>query len=295
MIRDAHRSCPLCGEDPSGAEHLFHENGEAILSCRACGMMYLDHCSQETDDADAAQYVRNFVAIHDNLLQAGSRAARSILDSLGSATSLLEVGIGVGALAQQAGRRGMDYWCVEPSSELVAIALAKGLIREEKTFVAPIEQVELPRERFEAVVLNMVLEHLLDPVGALATALTTLKPGGFLYVEVPNSRLFTLRAALRRALGMSSFMPGHINFFTPATLRRALARAGMIQSRTRIISNFRRGEGEAMTSFYKKASNKLRIIDAVLRRFPLDEALGVATILCCFGRKGSQPPVGEPH
>jgi len=285
MDKQTRRPCPLCGAQAAGARILFVENGEPVLFCRACGMMYLDRKEQETDATEAADYVKNFCAIHDNLLHAGSFAANSIIDSLGQVASLLEVGIGVGALAQQATRRGIDYWCVEPSRDLVRLALDKGLVREEKSFVAPIEEVELPQERFDAVVLNMVLEHLLDPVSALAGSLKSLKPGGVLYLEVPNSRLFTLRTRVRKMLGMTSFMAGHINFFTPATIRRCLAQAGMTQSRSRIISNFRRGEGEAMVSFYKEAAGSLRIIDRILRRFPLDEALGVATILCCCGRK----------
>jgi len=295
MDKETRRPCPLCGAEAAGARPLLVEKGEPVLFCRACGMMYLDRREQETDAAEAADYVKNFCAIHENLLHAGSFAAASIIESLPGVDSLLEVGIGVGALAQEATRRGMDYWCVEPSRALVGLALDKGLVREEKTFVAPIEEVELPQERFDAVVLNMVLEHLLDPVSALAISLKALKPGGVLYVEVPNSRLFTLRAAVRRMLGMTSFMSGHINFFTPATVRRCLDRAGMTGSRTRIISNFRRGEGEAMVSFYKEAAGSLKIIDRILRRFPLDEALGVATILCCCGRKapGSRPAQGH--
>ncbi|QWV95945.1 class I SAM-dependent methyltransferase [Geomonas nitrogeniifigens] len=284
MPEKTRRACPLCGAHAERARTLLLAQGAPLLSC-ACGMMYLEVQQQESDLAEYSDYVGNFCNRHDSLLKAGAYAARSILDGLGSVGSLLEVGIGVGALAQQAKARGIDYWCVEPCKELVQLACDKQLIREEKTLICPIEESRLPRERFDAVVLNMVLEHLLDPVLALKIALLALKPGGMIYLEVPNSRLFTLRAALRRRLGMTAFMSGHINFFTPVTIKECLALAGMQESHTRIVSNFRRGEGEAMVSFYKNAASKLKVIDGILRRFPVDEALGIAAILCCYGRK----------
>lgn len=82
----------------------------------------------------------------------------------------------------------------------------------------------------DAVHLNHTLEHLRDPLVALARLRAALRPGGSIWVEVPNEldALFErVRWVLLRRLTPSP-SPGnpHLFFFTPRALRHLLVRAG---------------------------------------------------------------------
>jgi SAM-dependent methyltransferase len=72
---------------------------------------------------------------------------------------------------------------------------------------------------------KQVLEHLVDPVGALSNAAQLLKPGGVMFVEVPNNE-----SAIARQSGLSwehMDVPRHVNFFTLDTLQATATAAGL--------------------------------------------------------------------
>lgn len=83
----------------------------------------------------------------------------------------------------------------------------------------------LPAGGFDGVVMAHVLEHLVDPVGALQAVRRLLRPDGWAVVEVPNNACV---AARRSGLAWEHLdMPRHLSFFTAATLRRAAEVAGL--------------------------------------------------------------------
>lgn len=85
-------------------------------------------------------------------------------------------------------------------------------------------------ERFDAIVLADVLEHLADPVAALAAGLGVAAPGALLIVSVPNAG----HLSIARDLVAGRFDPipagltdaRHLRWFTRATLAEALVEAG---------------------------------------------------------------------
>jgi hypothetical protein len=72
--------------------------------------------------------------------------------------------------------------------------------------------------------LTDVLEHAHDPLGILAEARRAVPAGGRLIAVVPNLECSTFRWFGPAWAGLD--LPRHLNHFTPATLRRALERAG---------------------------------------------------------------------
>jgi 2-polyprenyl-3-methyl-5-hydroxy-6-metoxy-1,4-benzoquinol methylase len=84
---------------------------------------------------------------------------------------------------------------------------------------------QLPRAGFDAVTFKQVLEHLVDPVAALRNAAQLLKPGGVMFLEVPNND-----SVICKQSGLSwehMDVPRHINFFTLDTLRATATAAGL--------------------------------------------------------------------
>jgi ubiquinone/menaquinone biosynthesis C-methylase UbiE len=88
------------------------------------------------------------------------------------------------------------------------------------------------------VVLTHVLEHLADPVAALAKIRRLLKPGGAGVLEFPN--IDALDARLRRLLERlrihrrryaADYVPGHVQEFCRASFARAASAAGLALER----------------------------------------------------------------
>lgn len=90
-------------------------------------------------------------------------------------------------------------------------------------------------EAWDCVVLTHVLEHLPDPVGALAKIRGLLKPSGAGVLEFPN--IDALDAQLRRLLDRlrihrraysSTYVPGHVQEFCRASFAFAARQAGLV-------------------------------------------------------------------
>jgi SAM-dependent methyltransferase len=134
---------------------------------------------------------------------------------------MLEVGAGAGFFLKAAERAGWSAAGVEISTEGVAFATSRlGIaLRQE-----PAEALSFASQSFDVAVMFDVIEHLLDPLAALAELRRVLQPGGLLVVWTPN-----VRALSRWALGQewAVFSPAeHLHNFSSTTLAQLLHRGG---------------------------------------------------------------------
>jgi len=77
---------------------------------------------------------------------------------------------------------------------------------------------------FDAVTLFEVLEHLADPRATLEQLVALMAPGAVLVLETPDTTAVTDLRSFGDYLAIAPL--GHINGFTPASLRAIAARAG---------------------------------------------------------------------
>jgi len=97
----------------------------------------------------------------------------------------LEVGPGQGAIADLAREAGYRYRAIEASELLIAEMRGRG-IEVQQAFTPPFPEPDLS---FDIVYADQVLEHMsgIDAARAwVAEALRVLRPGGLLYVVVPD-------------------------------------------------------------------------------------------------------------
>ena len=137
-------------------------------------------------------------AYFDGMDAAGSKsadAARLILETTrpfrtapDNACAVLDVGCGYGYTAVALARACKRVVAIEPSAALhakaTAVVAGSGLSNIDLRH-GGIEDIA-DREAFDLVVLDNVLEHIPDQPRALATIAAALKPGGVLYLLVPN-------------------------------------------------------------------------------------------------------------
>jgi SAM-dependent methyltransferase len=75
---------------------------------------------------------------------------------------------------------------------------------------------------YDVISFNKVLEHLLDPVPLLEKAARHLKPGGFMYVEVPDAE-----AAAAEGPGREEFFIEHHHVFSVESTKLLARHAGL--------------------------------------------------------------------
>jgi len=158
--------------------------------------------------------------------------SRAAADSSPHATmqSLLEVGCGPGWALEVFRDAGFRARGVDVSPAAAALASERGLVVD----LVDIERAALdPRALgaapgFDVVVALEVLEHLVDPVAALAALRGALAPGGALVVSLPNEfHLLRRLAVLCGRPGFGGHDDPHLRYFDDARARRLFAAAEM--------------------------------------------------------------------
>lgn len=84
---------------------------------------------------------------------------------------------------------------------------------------------DFPEGHFDAVMMHSYLEHEVEVARVLAGSARVLRPGGKVYVRVPNFSSVNRRIQGRKWCGFR--WPDHVNYFTPHSLKAAAARAGL--------------------------------------------------------------------
>jgi SAM-dependent methyltransferase len=152
-------------------------------------------------------------------LQVSGREA-AIIPFVGQG-QLLDVGCGTGKDLLRLQRSGWAVTGVEISPYAAALARARlGC----EVVVGHFDEVVLEGRCFDVVRLSHVLEHLPSPRKSLEKVRRLLRPGGLLWLEVPNAA-----SAERRWFGRHWYqwdLPRHLYHFTPATLGRLLREVG---------------------------------------------------------------------
>jgi SAM-dependent methyltransferase len=129
--------------------------------------------------------------------------------------TMVDLGCWTGSFCVASSQRGWRAVGVEPSKWGSERARQRGA----SVIQAGLDEADLPPGRFDLVVLCDVLEHLADPGAALRRIRQLLRPGGVLFLTVPDAG-----SVLARVLGRRwwSVLPMHLQYFTRESLRTVL-------------------------------------------------------------------------
>lgn len=232
--------CPLCGADDSRPEREIR--GYPLEKCRGCGLVFAnprwpdelleggydnqgDHAGEVHSTGDLVAYYERIttgamIARHD-------RTLAELEQRLGGPGRLLDFGCGAGYFLERAQKRGWDAHGVELGSWAQEAARRRGVANLHQGLL---QEQGFADASFDAVHSSQVLEHLAHPQRELAELHRVLRSGGLFYANVPNYQCLSI--VLGRDDFESNHPMGHLNYFTPKTLRALLAQNGFTPQRT---------------------------------------------------------------
>jgi SAM-dependent methyltransferase len=209
-------ACVLCGS--RDWQVILEVEGAEIEKCGGCDLVRTagfelpsyEKYHRDDDYKNCEGHFKNIFRKRFEIVKRFGRGQRRVL----------EVGCSTGVMLDVFAREGWECWGVEPSGA-GEIAKEKGYKVLRTTF----EKAKFPSGRFDAVVLNHTLEHMLDPVAVMKKVRKLLKKGGVVLVDVPNF------GSLSRMLTGSSwpfyYPREHAYHFTPDSLRRVFEKSGL--------------------------------------------------------------------
>lgn len=252
LVRNA--PCPLCKNDRRSllypvdmkfAENLSGLKLPEILSvaeCMNCQHQYI--CPIPTQ-----QFLESFYANYMSVAADGfycERLSEEIPDMFRKryaswlfrlrdfhpfATSLFDVGAGLGMFLRLAKDMGWQVSGVEPNQEAVAVLLEKYGIQVENGFLESV----IAENRYDVVTMWDLLEHLAEPRMAIEKINQLLNDDGVLVVEVParDSVIHALvKAAYKISFGMIKrplflvYGVHHLQYFSTDSISRLLNESG---------------------------------------------------------------------
>jgi SAM-dependent methyltransferase len=234
-------TCPVCDSTDrefviDGHDHLYGNAGTfALWRCRGCG---LGMEFPMPSDGDMAAFYQPDYPCHSWREPSGRwlTAVRRMLlcdttplDPRFTAPGrMLDIGCGAGSAIEEFGRRGWQAVGVEPNPRAVETGRRRGL----DVLQGTLDDARFPDVAFDYVRLDHSFEHVTRPTATLREIRRILRPGGRLFVCVPE-----FESTTRRLFGEYWWflgLPVHAYQYSHDTLPRLLERAGFTVERVRV-------------------------------------------------------------
>ena len=209
--------------------------GRQVVECARCGLL---STSPRVDEAAARrQYADVYYSSDEGarfksslaelvMLMFRRRRARKLARILGGVAGkrVLDVGCGRGQTLEALQRLGGDVHGTEMSPP-AARAARQRLGSPDRIVVGELAEAGYASDSFDCVTMWHVLEHTLRPLDVLVETARVVKPGGLVYVEVPNAGGWPAR---RYGADWLAFdIDHHVSHFTERTLLGLAGRAAL--------------------------------------------------------------------
>jgi 2-polyprenyl-3-methyl-5-hydroxy-6-metoxy-1,4-benzoquinol methylase len=224
--------CPVCGVEPK----LFAIDHQGFHLCR-CPVCKLEFANPRPtlEELRTRLYQQEYFYLSGGEEQIAytrqyqfDRQLRTIGKLLRRKGRLLDVGCGDGAFLAFAQREGWEVTGTDIRLSAQAQKLSCRLIE------GGISQTDLEPGSVDAIRINHVLEHTQNPLMELRRSRELAAPGGIIYISVPNLagislvlKSFQSRFHLKGHRWRHYAAIHHLWYFTPASLRTLVEKAGL--------------------------------------------------------------------
>lgn len=254
LYRWVEQACPVCEVPPTKLVGRrggrAHRQGFGVVCdvwrCQGCGLVFPNPMPVPVGGADQHYGVDadDYFEQHEegDKVESALRFLKQAEALTNGKGRLLDIGAGRGELLRTAREEGWTAVGIETSSTFAAHAARySGAEIRQQT----LEECNFAANSFDVVILAAVLEHLYNPDEIIKEIARILRPGGALFVDVPNEeglyfRIGNLYQRLRRrdwVVNLSpTFSPFHVFGFGPKSLRALLAKHGLEPKLWRLYS-----------------------------------------------------------
>jgi SAM-dependent methyltransferase len=228
-------NCPVCD---SGAVYTAFDRGQYIYKqCSSCGVLFVANalCAQEIYDHYSESYYEavasgfeersgypSYMAAQDTLEKSFSQKLTLLRERMPSGR-LLDAGTAYGTFLRLA---SPHYECIglDVSAYAASVALREFGMH---VMVGSVAQAPFAAETFDAIVMWDIIEHLLNPVDALAEVYRMLKPGGITLVSTDDVSNWLPKLLGSRWWSLAP--PLHLCHFSKRGMEIAFERAGVFE------------------------------------------------------------------
>lgn len=224
-----HVACPLCGGDQATVVARMDRRLKKLTSlcCDACGLVRTDPMPDD-DELDAyysGQYRQDYQlaaarpsARHIGVSRREAAERLALLaPHLKPGARVMDFGSGSGEFVKAARDAGLEAVGVEPGATFATFARNEYGV---EIVSGRHEDIDFPPGSLDLITAHHVIEHLRDPVAALARFAGWLAADGVAYIAVPDITR-SGKPTFER------FHFAHLYNFSPETLDMAAAKAGL--------------------------------------------------------------------
>lgn len=220
------RKCPICGSNKKkilfkqrfGDNVLTLMSGYDVVVCKICGFAFADKIPSQSkfnsyyrlmskyEYSDKEGVVSNDSSVYFN------KVAKYLIPILGSKNAnILDIGCSTGKLLSIFKSKGYKKVLgVDPSLTCVFTAANLYGVKVKQANISNFRS----KIKFDLIILSATFEHLVNFDEAMNKIRSLLKPGGYLFVEVPDAEKFENYISSP----FQQFSTEHINYFSRITL-----------------------------------------------------------------------------
>ena len=230
------RCCPVCvGEetkkvfhrDFGGMESIVPFSGYDVVQCTRCGAFYADNIGETMPLMHyyemMSKYETEAFSVSQEALAEYAFAIGFLRGHIAPEQSIIDIGCGNGAMLHMLQEQGFRHLTgLEPSEKNCRGITERWGIRSVQGQLGGGDSSFDLNGRFDVVLMEGVLEHLVDVQGNVREALSYLKKDGALYLNVPDLAAFPDCHDLYQ-----QFSVEHVNFFSLPSMQNLMGAFGM--------------------------------------------------------------------
>lgn len=212
---------------------LRHDIKRNVLQCQHCGIVYLEPKKEDLAEFYKKDYRKLYTPVIGEVLNSKESFdiylpfQQARLDLIKEKLNLEMKALDIGCSS------GHFLYTLKPYvKEVIGIEFNREdadfveRVLGIKVYTSSIENTDIPLEYFDLITAFQVLEHIDKPLEFLKTISKYLKPGGLLYIEIPNINDALISLYNLECYQDFWFREPHIFYYSPETLSLLLGKAG---------------------------------------------------------------------